>query len=105
MVTGEVYYVHAAWRIGALSALKIWPQLFYNMVAAVLLNLISFEANRIVGAVAMTVCGNVKQVLTILVAAFWLNAQIGYLGTLGVGITLAGAFAYSCVEIATAKQL
>ena len=66
-----------------------------NVILSALLNLISFEANRIVGAVAMAVCGNVKQVLTILIGLVWLKLQIGYLGAFGMVLTMVGAFAYS----------
>jgi hypothetical protein len=66
-----------------------------NVVASAFLNLVSFEANRTVGAVAMAVCGNVKQVLTILAGMLWLNLQIGYLGAFGMVLTMVGAFAYS----------
>jgi hypothetical protein len=66
-----------------------------NVAASALLNLISFEANRLVGAVTMAVCGNVKQVLTILIGLVWLNLQIGYLGAFGMVLTMVGAFSYS----------
>jgi uncharacterized membrane protein len=93
-VSGEFDSIFMAWHQGAVSASTIGIPLMCNVVASALLNLVSFEANRIVGAVTMTVCGNVKQVLTVLIGLIFLNNQVGYLGALGMALTMMGAFAY-----------
>lgn len=44
------------------------PLLILNVLTALALNIVSFEANRRVGALGITIAGNVKQVLLIVVA-------------------------------------
>lgn len=63
------------------------------------LNLVSFQANKVAGALTMSVCGNVKQTLTILLGIVLFNVQIAPLNGLGMAIAVAGAAYYSKVEL------
>ena len=55
-----------------------------NGVLAVALNLISFTANKKVGALTMTVSANVKQALTIAIAVVLWKLRIGWLNQIGM---------------------
>ena len=70
-----------------------------NGAAASALNLVSFETNKKVGALTVTVCGNVKQALTILLSIVWFQIPIRLMSGIGMFITLAGAGWYSKVEL------
>ena len=55
-----------------------------NGILAVGLNLVSFTANKKVGALTMTVSANVKQALTIGIAAVLWKLRVGWLNQLGM---------------------
>jgi hypothetical protein len=73
--------------------------LLTNSLIAFFLNLSSFHTNKIAGALTMTVCGNLKQVLTILLGILLFDVHVGVLGGMGMVITLGGAAFYSKVEL------
>jgi drug/metabolite transporter (DMT)-like permease len=70
-----------------------------NGAIAFLLNVSSFETNKIAGALTMTVCGNLKQCLTILFGIVLFNVKIGPLNGCGILVALAGAAWYSKTEL------
>jgi hypothetical protein len=70
-----------------------------NGLLAFLLNISSFSANKKTGALTMTVCGNVKQCITILLGVALFNVKVGVLNGMGMTIALAGAAWYSVVEL------
>ena len=70
-----------------------------NGVLAFALNVSSFTANKAAGALTMTVCGNVKQCLTVLLGIIFFNVTIGLFNGLGMIVSLAGAAWYSMVEL------
>ncbi|CAK7233172.1 hypothetical protein SCUCBS95973_008504 [Sporothrix curviconia] len=70
-----------------------------NGVLAFALNVSSFTANKAAGALTMTVCGNVKQCLTVLLGIVFFNVTIGPFNGLGMVVSLAGAAWYSMVEL------
>lgn len=92
--------------------------LLANGVLAFALNVVSFTANKKVGALSMTVAGtsleniiyvysflynysstaNVKQVLTIVIAVFLFNLTITPVNGLGILLTLIGGAWYASVE-------
>ena len=47
----------------------------------------------------MTVCGNVKQCLTVFLGIIVFGVKVGWLNGLGMLITLAGAAWYSALEL------
>ncbi|KIH87776.1 hypothetical protein SPBR_05099 [Sporothrix brasiliensis 5110] len=70
-----------------------------NGVLAFALNVSSFTANKAAGALTMTVCGNVKQCLTVLLGIVFFNVTIGLTNGMGMLVSLAGAAWYSFVEL------
>ena len=55
-----------------------------NALMAFSLNLASFSANKKVGALAMTVAANVKQILTVLLAILFWKLEVGWVNALGM---------------------
>ncbi|CAE6467922.1 unnamed protein product [Rhizoctonia solani] len=94
--TGEISRWSASLE---LSPIK-WRALALNGSLAFLLNYVSFVTSRRAGALSMTVAANVKQVLTILLAALMFN-----IGTpsathlIGIALTLGGGLWYGYLEV------
>jgi len=78
--------------------------LFINALIAFLLNISSFQTNKLAGALTMTVCGNVKQVLTVLLGIVLFNVKVGTYNGLGMIIALCGAAYYSKVELSKKRE-
>ena len=70
-----------------------------NAAMAFGLNLVSFMTNKVAGALTISVCGNVKQCLTILLGIVLFNVRVGLLNGLGMVVATAGAAYYSKVEL------
>ncbi|KAE9369922.1 TPT-domain-containing protein [Stipitochalara longipes BDJ] len=70
-----------------------------NGLLAFLLNISSFSTNKNAGALTMTVCGNVKQCLTILLGIMVFGVKVGLLNGIGMVGALAGAAWYGVVEL------
>ncbi|KAJ7723821.1 hypothetical protein B0H14DRAFT_3118363 [Mycena olivaceomarginata] len=85
-VTGEL---RAALRAAELSAGTLGA-LLLNGCLAFGLKVVSFSANRRVGALGMTVAANVKQVLTIVCAVVIFKLTITTLNAVGILLTLVG---------------
>ena len=75
--------------------------LLANGVIAFLLNVSSFQANKLAGALTMTVCGNVKQCLTIMLGIVLFDVKVGLLNGMGIVLAVLGAAWYSSVELKT----
>lgn len=75
-----------------------------NGLIAFLLNISSFSTNKTTSALTMTVCGNVKQCLTIVLGIVIFGVQVGVWNGLGMLITLAGAAWYSVIELGTRRK-
>ncbi|KAJ7856603.1 TPT-domain-containing protein [Mycena leptocephala] len=73
--------------------------LLLNGCIAFGLNVVSFSANRRVGALGMTVAANVKQVLTIICAVVIFNLTITVLNAVGIVLTLVGGAWYAWIEL------
>lgn len=96
---------------GELSALRRFTQLdggltwslsialLLNACVAFALNVVSFQTNKLVGALAVTVCGNVKQALTILLGIVVFSVPIGVTNATGMFVTMMGAAWFSKVEL------
>lgn len=78
--------------------------LLLNGVLAFMLNVVSFEANRRVGAVGMSVAANVKQVLAVLFSVTLFNLSISSMNALGIALTILGGAWYAHVEIQEKKS-
>lgn len=70
-----------------------------NGLLAFLLNMSSFQTNKIAGALTLTVAGNLKQTLTILLGIVLFNVKVGPCNGVGMAIVVAGAAWYSKVEL------
>jgi hypothetical protein len=70
-----------------------------NGILAFLLNISSFSTNKNAGALTMTVCGNVKQCLTILLGIVVFGVRVEWLNALGMVCALAGVAWYGAVEL------
>jgi hypothetical protein len=66
-----------------------------NAIMAFGLNMVSFQTNKVAGALTISVCGNVKQCLTILLGIILFNVQVGLVNGLGIVIAVSGAV---CVQ-------
>ncbi|SAM03712.1 hypothetical protein [Absidia glauca] len=74
--------------------------LLVNGLLAFALNIVSFTANKKTSALTMTVAGNVKQVLSIILAVVIFNLNINMTNAFGIGLTLIGGAWYGNVEMA-----
>ncbi|KAJ2710191.1 hypothetical protein H4R19_003872, partial [Coemansia spiralis] len=88
--------------VGGLVPLAI--ALVANGAIAFVLNIASFTANKNTSALAMTVAGNVKVVLTVILGCMLFNVSLSSLSTLGIAVTVAGGAAYSFVRLHEAQE-
>ncbi|KAG6826209.1 hypothetical protein H0H92_000704 [Tricholoma furcatifolium] len=82
-------------------------QLFFFLINGVMafgLNVVSFSANRKVGALSMTVAANVKQVLTILCAVAMFDLPITPMNGIGIILTLIGGVLYTSIELKEKRE-
>lgn len=70
-----------------------------NGLLAFLLNVSSFQTNKLAGALTMTVCANLKQCLTVLLGILLFDVTVGVWNGAGMLVTLVGAGIYSKVEL------
>ncbi|CAJ0913572.1 1837_t:CDS:2, partial [Entrophospora sp. SA101] len=87
-VTGELHRVRAFSKTEMTTSLVI--ALATNGIIAFFLNVVSFTANKKTSALTMTVAGNVKQVLSIILAVIIFNLTITPTNGLGIFLTLLG---------------
>lgn len=97
-MTGEAYRFWTFVSEGNLP----WPMLIAlagNGFLAFVLNISSFQTNKLAGALTITVAGNVKQCMTILLGIVLFNVHVSFFNGLGMFIALLGAACYSKVEL------
>jgi hypothetical protein len=70
-----------------------------NGIIAFALNISSFSTNKNAGALTMTVCGNLKQCLTMFLGILIFRVDVGWSNALGMMFALAGAAWYGIVEL------
>lgn len=75
-----------------------------NGVLAFALNVVSFETNKIAGALTLSICANLKQCLTIVMGAFLWNVPVSVMNGVGIMLTLAGGAWYSGVELGNKRR-
>ncbi|KAJ5216611.1 uncharacterized protein N7498_003018 [Penicillium cinerascens] len=76
-----------------------------NGCLAFVLNVSSFQTNRLAGALTITVCGNLKQALTLALGiAVFGDFSINILNGLGISLVLAGCAFFSKVELDSKKR-
>ncbi|KAL7319997.1 hypothetical protein PS15m_003069 [Mucor circinelloides] len=92
-VTGEMAEVTEFCRTRLTMSLCF--ALLINGIMAFFLNVVSFTANKKTSALTMTVAGNVKQVLSIILAVIIFNLNITFTNLIGIMLTLAGGAWYT----------
>ncbi|KAI8348833.1 triose-phosphate transporter family-domain-containing protein [Choanephora cucurbitarum] len=75
--------------------ISVCVALLINGILAFFLNVVSFTANKKTSALTMTVAGNVKQVLSIVLAVIIFNLNITFTNSIGILLTLAGGAWYT----------
>jgi drug/metabolite transporter (DMT)-like permease len=104
VVTGELKAFCELVTSGEISVPPTAFSLTGNGFLALLLNISSFNTNKIAGALTMTVCGNLKQCLTVALGIFLFDIVIDWLNGVGMGITMIGAAIYSKAELDNKKK-
>jgi hypothetical protein len=102
--TGEVGGFRELVSSGQISLSTSIASLTGNGFLAFLLNISSFNTNKLAGALTMTVCGNMKQCLTVLIGIFLFNVSVDLLNGAGMGVTMIGAGIYSKAELDNKKR-
>ncbi|KID87488.1 Drp1p [Metarhizium guizhouense ARSEF 977] len=97
--TGEVGGFRELVTSGDISLPTSIASLTGNGFLAFLLNISSFNTNKLAGALTMTVCGNLKQCLTVLIGIFLFNVSVDLLNGAGMAVTMVGAGIYSKAEL------
>lgn len=70
-----------------------------NAIMAFSLNWVSFETNKVAGALTISVCANLKQILTILLGMVMFRVRVVPLQGIGMCIAVLGAAWYSKAEV------
>lgn len=78
--------------------------LLLNGVIAFGLNIVSFTANKKTSALTMTVAGNVKQVLSIILSVVIFDYAINQTNAFGIVLTLVGGAWYGYAELSLKKS-
>ncbi|KOS23353.1 putative sugar phosphate/phosphate translocator [Escovopsis weberi] len=97
--TGEVADFTNVFRTRDVSAVPAFASFFGNGFLALLLNIASFNTNKLAGALTMTVCGNMKQCLTVALGIFLFHVTVDFLNGAGMAVTMLGAAIYSKAEL------
>lgn len=97
-LTGEVTRFRNSYAAGDLP-ISLGIAFLLNATMAFALNVVSFQTNKMIGAVAVTVCGNVKQALTIMLGIVFFRVPVGIMNAAGMAVTMAGAAWYSKIEL------
>lgn len=78
--------------------------LVLNALMAFMLNGISFYTNKIAGALTISVCANLKQILTILLGIVLFHVHVTPVHGLGMVVALVGAAWYSKAELDAKRE-
>jgi hypothetical protein len=98
ITNGELQEVLSSSRSGTMSTTFLIAVLG-NSAVACLLNGVSFQTNKLAGALTMSICGNLKQCLTIVLGITLFSVQLTPLNVHGLVIAAGGAAWYSAVEL------
>ena len=102
-MTGELQSLRRFNQLGNGFSWSFTIAILANACMAFALNIVSFQTNKIIGALAVTVCGNVKQAVTILLGIILFSVPVGIMNATGMAITVAGAAWFSKVELDAKK--
>ena len=81
-----------------------WSNLAVNGILAFLLNWASFTANKNTSALTMTIAGNLKQVLSIIIGFYLFDSNLTPFNILGIFVALFGGFLYSFIKLKGMKD-
>jgi hypothetical protein len=98
-LTGELHTLRHFQQLEGGFSSSFTIAILANACMAFALNIVSFQTNKMVGALAVTVCGNVKQAMTIAVGIVLFSVPVGLLNAVGMGVTVLGAAWFSKVEL------
>lgn len=101
-INGEVSKIAAISRSGDIST-SFLIAVVGNASVAFCLNNISFQTNKLAGALTMSICGNVKQCLTIALGIALFDVRLTPLNELGIVVAGVGAAWYSRSELRSRK--
>lgn len=104
IATGECGDFWTLMTSGEISLPPAIASLAGNGFLAFLLNISSFNTNKLAGALTMTVCGNLKQCLTVGLGIFLFDVTVGWLNGAGMAVTMVGAGIYSKAELDSKKK-
>lgn len=104
VATGEAKGFWTLMNSGEISVFPALASLFGNGFLAFLLNISSFNTNKLAGALTMTVCGNLKQCLTVALGIFLFDVTVRMLNGAGMAVTMVGAAIYSKAELDNKKK-
>ncbi|EME38745.1 hypothetical protein DOTSEDRAFT_160388, partial [Dothistroma septosporum NZE10] len=103
-VEGELGQAKGRFDTGELLTKGFLFLVITNMLMAFMLNSFSFYTNKIAGALTISVCANLKQVLTIAIGIVMFGVQVSPIHGVGMLIALVGAAWYSKVELDTKRE-
>jgi hypothetical protein len=98
-LTGELHTLRKFNQLEGGFSAGLTLAILTNACMAFALNVVSFQTNKMVGALAVTVCENVKQALTILMGTLLFSVPVGLVNAIGMGVTVLGAAWFSKVEL------
>lgn len=104
VATGEIGGFWTTITSPEVSLVPALASLGGNGFLAFLLNISSFNTNKVAGALTMTVCGNLKQCLTVVLGIFLFNVVVDWLNGAGMAVTMVGAAIYSKAELDNKKK-
>ncbi|PWN36464.1 TPT-domain-containing protein, partial [Meira miltonrushii] len=106
-ISGELQQIHFRFATNTSTDHFNWflPLLLIgNGFVAFLLNFVSFKTNKVAGPLTMTVVGNLKQVVTILLAFRLLHLQVQSINIIGIIVALFGTAWYGMLETSSKKR-
>lgn len=103
VISGEFAKVKPAMENGELAG-ALSGMILVNAAMAFFLNTVSFQANKVAGALTMSVAANLKQCMTIALGIALFSVQVSAVNGTGMLIALAGAALYSRAELQSRRK-
>jgi drug/metabolite transporter (DMT)-like permease len=97
IIIGEFQDAISWWSVNGSMGLICF--LLVNSIFAFLLNVSNFYTNQKTSALTVTVIGNIKHIVTIVLSIIIFGTPLTLLNITGTAITVIGAFIYSLVEL------
>ena len=94
LLAGEVHFAYRTRHSGPPTNF-----LLLNLALAFAQNYVSFRTNKIAGPLTLTVCANLKQLATIILAIATFKIRVGLLGAFGMTLALGGSGYYSWARL------